>query len=196
MPQPLATVPQQTLVPARGLVLSYLVAGLLLPISAAAQKGHQNVPSKSAITAPTPVSTVACPAPLDVPTAMLYGLWRVSFFDGPLPTDTRLPPGKTATHEATVLFERHPEHEDSLRGAMKSTGTGAATQPTQVVWLSGDLEEGELIMDESEDGERISAVWVAYPTLTGCGKELRGNRRQSDNDRIQTLILTKAAGWQ
>ena len=136
-----------------------------------------------------PSVKATCLGPAQVDTHHLHGLWQVRLYDGPLPDDSRTPVSRTPTQEGTLLFERHPEHADSLRGTLKlKDGPGT-------LWLSGDLDEGELILDESDDGRRITAVWVAYPTAAGCGRELRGNRRMADDDRLQTLVLTRSASW-
>lgn len=136
-----------------------------------------------------------CPTPLAVSTGHLYGLWQVDFYDGPLPADGQAESLRKVTARTTILFERHPEHADSLRGAMKPLSSAQAPATTGTVWLSGDLEDGELILDESDNGQRISAVWVAHPALKGCGKILRGNRRLADSDTLQTFTMTKATGW-
>lgn len=159
----------------------FLVAALAFNESAKAQKDLKDS---------TPSVNAACLSPAQVDSQHLYGLWQVRLYDGPLPADARTPVTATPLLQGTLLFERHPEHDDSLRGTLKLKGESA------VHWLSGDLDEGELILDESDDGHRISAVWVAYPTAPGCGRELRGNRRLADDDRLQTLVLTRAPGWQ
>lgn len=159
----------------------FLVAALAFDESATAQKD----PKYS-----TPSVTAACLPPAQVDSPHLHGLWQVRLYDGPLPADARSPVTAAPVAQGTLLFERHPEHDDSLRGTLK------LKDESSVHWLSGDLDEGELILDESDDGRRISAVWVAYPTAPGCGRELRGNRRLADDDRLQTLVLTRAPGWQ
>jgi len=135
------------------------------------------------------VSELHCTALADLETRHLLGLWRVSLYNGPLPEDTRQPVQGTPQQIGTLLFESHPDHSESLRGTFKLQGEKATH------WLSGDLDEGELILDESEDGQRISAIWVAHPTAAGCGRELRGNRRLVDADALQTLVMTRIQNW-
>lgn len=158
---------------------------------------NTGVPTHAVPASPTStaVVTAACPAPLEVGTAHMYGLWQVSFSDGPLPPHSQADTSSKDSARTTILFERHPEHTDSLRAAMKPIVSGNASPATGTVWLSGDLEDGELILDESADGVRISAVWVAHPTRTGCGKVFQGNRRLADSDALQTFTMTKAPGW-
>lgn len=159
----------------------FFVAAWSHPISGEAQKTTESA---------LPAVKATCLAPADVESHHLHGLWQVRLYDGPLPDDSRQPVTRPPQQQGTLLFERHPEHAESLRGTFKLKETQAPH------WLSGDLDEGELILDESDDGRRISAVWVAYPTANGCGRELRGNRRLADDDRLQTLVLIRAPGWQ
>jgi hypothetical protein len=170
---------------------SMVIALSTLSASAEDQKSSK-LPSA---TAPAGNPIAACPSPGNVTTTHLYGLWQVTFFDGPLPADQQAESSRTAAARATVLFERHPEHADSLRGAMKAPAMASGDGRNQVIWLSGDLDEGELILDESDNGQRISAVWVAHPAVDGCGKVFRGNRRLADTDVLQTFIMTKTPGW-
>lgn len=167
--------------------------------SAKAQNSIKNdaasVVAASPSNAAAPPAASACPAPLEVNTLHLYGLWQVSFHDGPLPADGQADALRHVTARTTILFERHPEHADSLRGAMKPIADAHSPTPVGTVWLSGDLEDGELILDESDNGQRISAVWVAHPTVNGCGKVFKGNRRLADSDTLQTFTMTKTPGW-
>lgn len=175
-----------------------LIACFLSFESAKAQNIFKNDAPAAAAASPSgaPASTSpACPAPLEVSTLHLYGLWQVSFHDGPLPAEGQADATRHVTARTTILFERHPEHADSLRGAMKPLADIHSPAPTGTVWLSGDLEDGELILDESDNGQRISAVWVAHPTVNGCGKVFKGNRRLADSDTLQTFTMTKTPGW-
>jgi hypothetical protein len=147
-------------------------------------EGQKNIKSV------TPAVTAQCPAPADVESHHLHGLWQVKLYDGPLHEDSRQPIHRQPQRLGTLLLESHAEHRGSLRGTFKLQGE------TTTHWLSGDVDEGELIFDESEDGEKISAIWVAYPTATGCGSEWRGNRRLAESDALQTLVLIKVPSWQ
>lgn len=185
------------------LKLLILIAYFIYSESAEAQKSIKNdvtpvvatTPASSAAAPPSAAPQPACPAPLDVSTLHLYGLWQVSFHDGPLPPDGQADAARHVTARTTILFERHPEHADSLRGAMKPLADTHSPAPVGTVWLSGDLEDGELILDESDNGQRISAVWVAHPAVNGCGKVFKGNRRLADSDTLQTFTMTKTPGW-
>ena len=178
------------------------IAFLSMQASAEAQNTLKTEPHAAATAPAVPsppaaasVTEAACPAPLGVTTHHLYGLWQVSFHSGPLPPGGQPDTSRPVTGRTTILFERHPAHADSLRGAMKPIASPHASPTHGTVWLSGDLEDGELILDESDDGQRISAVWVAYPTPKGCGNVFTGNRRLADSDTLQTFTMTKTPGW-
>jgi hypothetical protein len=166
------------------LCFSLLVANTLFASSAEAQKDIKTL---------APVATPTCLAAEDVTTQHLYGLWHADFFDKPLPADMHQPPGQAVSSQASLLLERHPEHTDSLRGTLKRPDPKNGNDLQ--AWLAGDMEDGELVMDESEDGQRISAVWVLELVNTSCGKELRGTRRPAGEDEGQAVILRKATGW-
>ncbi len=129
--------------------------------------------------ASTPASTGACTAASDLKALHLYGLWRVQFDDGEV---------------SSVLFERHPQYADSLRGAVNRGGRQSL--------LSGDVDDGELVLDESDDGQRISAVWTAQATPSQCGREFTGQRRASDargtgpaSPAPRRFVLRRVPGW-
>ena len=121
----------------------------------------------------------ACPAPAEVQTVQMYGLWRVEFAAGP--------EGKPPVERATVLLEKNRERADSLYGAINRQGERAL--------LAGDIEAGELLLDESVDGRTISAVWAGQVVAGRCGKEIRGSWRRAADDAVLSFTLTKLPGW-
>src|SRR5690606_33728772 len=78
--------------------------------------------------------------------------------------------------EGTVLLEPHPEYAGSVRGKLRRSGAG---QELQAV-VSGDVTEGNFHLDESEDGQRMSAVWDG--TAQDCAGRIRitGLRRPAE----------------
>ena len=107
---------------------------------------------------------------LDVPVQALYGKWTASFDGGP---------------PAGVQLARHPEYEGSVRGTIVRDGVTAQ--------LAGDVDDaGLLTLDESLDGERISAVWSGDMQKESCGKEFQGTWRNSNDDSTQRFVLRKA----
>ena len=119
----------------------------------------------------------ACPAAADLTPAHLWGLWRVSF-DG----------GAGAPTTATVLFEKHPERTESVRGAINRDSVQSL--------LAGDVDEGLLTLDESDDGLQITAVWSGNVAETSCGKEFTGTWRRSKDNTERSFVLRKLPGWQ
>lgn len=145
-----------------------VISCLLALLAAAAVARAQ---THGAGTSPSAASgSAVCVAPKDLQALHLYGLWRAEFDDG---------------ERSSVLFERHPEHADSLRGAVNRQGVQSR--------LAGDVDEGELLLDESDDGQRISAVWVAQALPATCGREFRGERRSGD--RARRFVLRRVPGW-
>jgi hypothetical protein len=116
----------------------------------------------------------------------LYGLWQVTLWpeDG---TDTN------PTSEGAVLFERHPDYPDGVRGQLRRSGPG--NDLTALV--SGDVEAGEFNLDESGDGLRMDAVWTGSLTPAACGREIRGVRLPALNttEPVLNFILRKTPGW-
>ena len=131
--------------------------------------------------AQTPAAPLSCPA--EIGSAHLYGQWQLT-----------LRPAHGQHTEAPLRLERHPDYAETVRGEW--------TAPSgQVHLLSGDISEGELVLDESVDGVNISAVWAGYPV--DCGRGFEGERRPSagsdtdtDNPSLrQRFVLRRAGGW-
>ncbi|MCA0214284.1 MAG: hypothetical protein LCH79_14055 [Proteobacteria bacterium] len=120
---------------------------------------------------------MACPAASELTPAHLWGLWRVSFEGGGSPPTS-----------ATVLFEKHPERTESVRGAINRDSAQSL--------LAGDVDEGVLALDESDDGLQISATWSGNVADTSCGKEFTGIWRRSKDNTERSFVLRKLPGWQ
>jgi hypothetical protein len=101
--------------------------------------------------------TLNCPT--DIGALHLYGQWQL----------TLTPLEQGAPTVGTLDFERHPDYADTVRGRWQSHTGGP------VHLLSGDITDGELVLDESIDGVQISAVWVGFPVA--CGQRFEGERR-------------------
>lgn len=119
-------------------------------------------------------SPTACPADAtELPVEALYGRWEARFGDLPdLPV------------LADVQMRKHPEYAGSVRGTIVRDGRSAQ--------LSGDIDDaGFLILDESQDGLSIGAVWAGELQPGTCGREFRGTWRNSSDDRTQPFVLRK-----
>ena len=97
-------------------------------------------------------SNSACPKSADMDSRQLQGVWH-----------TELPGHGGAT---VLRLGQHPELAGSVRGTLERAG-----QTAQVV---GDVHAGELTLEESMDGKRISATWLGDVVEGQCGKEIRG----------------------
>lgn len=100
--------------------------------------------------APTPLAP--CPSDSELSHRHLLGLWRAEF--------------KGIAQGATLLLEQHPETKEGLRGAINRNGERAQ--------LAGDLEDGELELEESVNGVNISATWTGEVVAGTCAREIRG----------------------
>ncbi len=125
----------------------------------------------SAQTDPGPPAADACPATArDLPMAALYGTWQARF-DG-LPT------------VATVRLGRHPDY-NGVRGTI-TRGADAVAQ------LAGDIDDdGQLALDESQDGHSISGDWAGTLQPGSCGREFRGIWRNARDQSTHTFVLNK-----
>ena len=125
-----------------------------------------------------PASPANCPQAADLSAVHLYGLWRAEFEGLPQP--------------ATVLFERHAELTGSVSGHINRGGAKAQ--------IAGDVDEGELALDESLDGQNISATWTGTVVDNTCGKEIRGTWNNTlpgaTGHRSHPFVLRKLPGWQ
>jgi hypothetical protein len=115
-----------------------------------------------------------CPLATDVSPLHLYGLWHAEVEGQP--------------RGATLLFEKHPELADSVSGTVNRDGVKAR--------LAGDVDQGELTLEESLDGEHISATWLGTVAENTCGKEIRGIWNNALTTTDTPFILRKLPGWQ
>jgi hypothetical protein len=157
----------------RGIVmhLSPLFPALALaaaPVFAQAPAAPSTLPALPAAAASAPTAT--CPAPGEVRQAHMLGLWRAEF--------------QGLWQGATLLLEKHPEYAGSLRGAVNRNGEKAL--------LAGDVDKGEFTLEESDDGKRISAVWLGDVVAGSCGKEIRGTwQEEKDPPKPYNFVLRK-----
>ncbi len=121
--------------------------------------------------APENPPATACPAPQAVQSADVVGLWRATF-------DT-LPP-------ATLLLEPHPELRQSVAGAVNRDGARAL--------VAGDVDDGELNLDESAGGVTIDAVWTGQVSESSCGREIRGHWRRAGSDTRHAFVMRRIGG--
>ena len=121
----------------------------------------------------------ACPTATEIDPVHLYGLWRAEFEGRP--------------QGATLLLEKHPELAGSVRGGVNRDGVQAQ--------LAGDVDQGELTLEESLDGQHISATWLGTVVANSCGKEITGLWNNTSDPTLPgaasyPFTLRKLPGWQ
>ena len=117
-----------------------------------------------------------CPAPHEMRALHLYGVWRAQWTDA-----------AEATTGAVLRLERHPELAESVRGRIERDGITAL--------LAGDVTDGDLTLEESRDGKRISANWIGRVVDGSCGKEIRGVWTDADTNTRRNFVLRRQGGW-
>jgi hypothetical protein len=110
----------------------------------------------------------------------LYGAWEVEL--------TQL------GQRGRLLLRQHPEFRESLRGEFSYGG--------QASIASGDVEGGEVNLDESRDGKSLHAFWSGHLVPGACGREIRGAWQQLAREGVpaaeSSFILRRGAapgGW-
>lgn len=159
------------------------IAIILIAISAQLQSARAQNDTKNRV---MPSST-PCPAPGAVTAAHLHGEWQVAW---EAPADPR----SAAPARETLRFGPNPNHADSLSGELQR---GNAR-----IQLAGDLEDGELSLEESIDGKTISASWLGRVHAGSCGQEIRGTwtadaalTLSAGQPRRRTFVLRRVVGW-
>jgi hypothetical protein len=125
-----------------------------------------------------------CPAPTTLTQQQAYGDWRVTWQDG----------GATEV----IRFGLNPEFPDSLSGELK--------RGREKLQLAGDLEDGQLTLEESPDGKSMSATWVGTVVAGSCGKAIDGvwTRDESVVEKsaatggdsgVRKFVLKRVLGW-
>ncbi|MES2785512.1 MAG: hypothetical protein V4684_08625 [Pseudomonadota bacterium] len=108
----------------------------------------------------------ACPKASEVTFAHLLGQWRAQI---------------EGAADATLVFVRHPQYR-GVRGTINRGGERSE--------LSGEVHDGEFLLEESTDGVAISATWVGEVAPGSCGREVRGNWRL-ERDKIERAFVLR-----
>ena len=110
----------------------------------------------------------ACPEAGAVGLRDVLGLWRVEFANA------------TA---ATLLLEPHPEDEAGLSGGINRNGVQGI--------VAGDVRLGEFTLTESADGRTLSATFVGDVVPGTCGREIRGEWHDEQDNPPVPFVLRK-----
>jgi hypothetical protein len=114
-----------------------------------------------------------CPTAAQVAQQHMLGLWRAQF--------------EGLAQGATLLLEKHEEFADTFSGAINRDGERSR--------VAGDVQDGEFILEESADGQRISATWIGDVVEGSCGREIRGNWQAAADKLARPFVLRKQAAW-
>ena len=85
--------------------------------------------------------------------------------------------------EATLQLAKHPEYADSVRGHLEREG--------KRIELAGDIDDGDLTLEESANGRNISATWLGEVVEGSCGREIRGVWKEEGTPRERPFVLQK-----
>ena len=120
---------------------------------------------------PRVAGTPGCPGDArDLPPGALYGRWEARIEGQP--------------GLAVVELHKHPDY-NGVRGTVARSGQRDAL-------LAGDIDsDGLLSLDESQDGQTISANWSAPLQAASCGKVFEGSWRNAADDSVHPLVLQK-----
>ena len=121
---------------------------------------------------------ITCPAAADVSTVRLFGPWQAQVDTGP----------GNAPRQATLNLERNPELSESLSGTITRGATKAL--------VAGDVDNGVFTLEESVDGNAITATWTGQVVEGSCGREIRGVWKNVLDQTEHNFILRKQASWQ
>lgn len=141
----------------------FLIATIACLTSVSAQNNPE--PAK------TP-SVSACPTAQEMEQQHLQGVWRAELT------------GSAASTEAVLLrLGQHPEMAGSVRGTAQRGSTTSQ--------VAGDVHQGDLALEESSDGKRISATWIGAVVDGSCGQEMRGTWHRVDPETSLPFVLRK-----
>ena len=157
--------------PGRVRFATFFVAGCACLSSTNGQNRTESAePSHLAASAPT--APPGCPATAaDTTHRHLIGEWTAQLASG------------AGAEALTLTLVQHPELAHSVRGHLQR---GALR-----VLLSGDVEDGDLTLEESENGTNISATWIGRVVDGRCGQEIRGTWTHPSSSRTLSFVLRK-----
>lgn len=147
---------------------------ILIATGAFSTSASADIDPKNSISAPSaaPASTAAnatCPAGHEIEHRQLQGIWQADIEGQPTRAKLHLGP--------------HPELAHSVRGSVQRGHSTAQ--------VAGDLDAGELTLEESDDGQRISATWLGTVVEGSCSREIRGAWLRAEPESSSPFVLRK-----
>jgi hypothetical protein len=83
----------------------------------------------------------------------------------------------------TLALSTHPEFAGTVRGWLERDGRRVA--------VAGDVDDGELTLEESADGVHISAAWLGDVVEGSCGNEIRGTWKAEGAAGERAFVMKK-----
>ncbi|MDR2324559.1 MAG: hypothetical protein LBE51_04030 [Acidovorax sp.] len=110
-------------------------------------------------------SAATCPEAWETDSSMLQGEWvaRIAEQD----------------NAAVVHLGPHPEWQGTVKGEVRRGDKNHA--------MVGDVNDGVVTLEESDNGINISATWLGEVTEGSCAREVRGHYQTEGNDDAQPL---------
>ncbi len=122
-------------------------------------------------------SAKACATSKDVMPKDLYGEWVL---------ELKTPDAAGGILSTRLSFKQNPEFAESLAGRFSLQG--------REMEVFGDLEDGALELEESDNGKDIRALWKGKLAEGSCGQAITGTRRLVATQAEQSFVLRRA-GW-
>jgi hypothetical protein len=88
----------------------------------------------------------------------LHGTWQARFADARL--------------DAVLQLGPHTEWQGTVQGT--------AQRGSHSLLVVGDMDQGQLTLEESTDGRRISATWLGQADTSDCHLRIQGEWRQDE----------------
>jgi hypothetical protein len=120
-----------------------------------------------------PISSI-CKSSKELINTDLFGAWTLQLQTAAGAISTRL------------TMERNPEFAESLAGHFFNIAKRHD--------VFGDIEDGALEFEESNNGKDIIALWRGRVTDGSCGQAITGTRRLVNTTIEQNFVLRRA-GW-
>jgi hypothetical protein len=117
----------------------------------------------------------ACPAAKDLVNTDFFGAWALE-----------LQSASGTAVSTRLTMERNPEFAESLAGNFLQ---GSVRHD-----VYGDIEDGTLDLEESNNGKDIVAIWKGRVIESSCGKAITGTRRNVVTQAEQRFVLRRT-GW-
>ena len=112
----------------------------------------------------------SCPEAWEMTTSQLQGHWTAEIAGQPRAAELQLAP--------------HPEWQGTVKGTVQRVRSSHA--------MVGDVDQGNVTLEESANGTNISATWVGTVTDGSCAREIRGQYQEEGPDaQSQPFVLRK-----